>query len=79
MPCNSLFASVLGFQMFEFCLAPDTTGDGTGCDNMTCVIVTFRGLSSSVVQRIGSKRKAEPTSDADESVETAAKRMKEDI
>ena len=25
--------------MFDFCLAPDTSGDGTGCDNMTCVIV----------------------------------------
>lgn len=28
-------------QLFEFCLAPDTSGDGTGCDNMTCVIVKF--------------------------------------
>lgn len=23
------------------CLAPDTSGDGTGCDNMTCIIVKF--------------------------------------
>lgn len=29
------------FQLFDTCLAPDTTGDGTGCDNMTCVIVKF--------------------------------------
>ena len=27
--------------MFQKCLAPDTTGDGTGCDNMTCIIVKF--------------------------------------
>ena len=26
-------------QLFEHCLAPDTMGDGTGCDNMTAVIV----------------------------------------
>lgn len=26
----------------DHCLAPDTSGDGTGCDNMTCVIVTLR-------------------------------------
>lgn len=29
-------------QLFDHCLAPDTMGDGTGCDNMTCVIVTFQ-------------------------------------
>ena len=29
-------------QIFDFCLAPDTAGDGTGCDNMTCIIVTFK-------------------------------------
>jgi hypothetical protein len=72
-------------QMFDFCLAPDTTGDGTGCDNMTCVIVTFNGLSSSVAQRTGTKRKAEDvTSDnadsstSEETVESAAKRLKDD-
>lgn len=29
------------FQLFDYCLAPNTFGDGTGCDNMTCIIVTF--------------------------------------
>ena len=29
-------------QLFEHCLAPDTMGDGTGCDNMTAVIVRFK-------------------------------------
>lgn len=28
-------------MLFDACLAPDTTGDGTGCDNMTCIIVKF--------------------------------------
>lgn len=29
-------------QLFDHCLAPDTLGDGTGCDNMTAVIVQFK-------------------------------------
>lgn len=28
--------------MFDHCLAPDTMGDGTGCDNMTAIIVQFK-------------------------------------
>jgi protein phosphatase 1G len=72
--------------MFEFCLAPDTTGDGTGCDNMTCVIVTFNGLSTHASKRTATnKRKAEDvtsdnadSSNADESAESAQKRLKDD-
>ncbi|XP_001943328.1 probable protein phosphatase 2C 6 [Acyrthosiphon pisum] len=26
-------------ELFELCLAPNTLSDGTGCDNMTCIIV----------------------------------------
>lgn len=29
-------------QMFEHCLAPNLDGDGTGCDNMTCIIFSFK-------------------------------------
>ncbi|XP_077449727.1 protein phosphatase 1G [Stigmatopora argus] len=29
-------------ELLDHCLAPDTSGDGTGCDNMTCMVVTFR-------------------------------------
>lgn len=29
-------------QLLDHCLAPDTSGDGTGCDNMTCIIITLR-------------------------------------
>lgn len=32
----------LSFQLFDFCLAADTLGDGTGCDNMTAIIVKFK-------------------------------------
>jgi serine/threonine protein phosphatase PrpC len=28
-------------ELFMHCLAPDSEGDGTGCDNMTCIIATF--------------------------------------
>lgn len=28
-------------ELFDKCLAPTTVGDGTGCDNMTCIIVKF--------------------------------------
>uniref|UniRef100_A0A8C5H4P5 Protein phosphatase 1G n=1 Tax=Gouania willdenowi TaxID=441366 RepID=A0A8C5H4P5_GOUWI len=28
-------------ELLDHCLAPDTSGDGTGCDNMTCIIITF--------------------------------------
>lgn len=29
-------------EMFDYCLAPHTKGDGTGCDNMTAIIVKFQ-------------------------------------
>ena len=32
-------------QLFDFCLAPNTMGDGTGCDNMTCIIIVLNKSS----------------------------------
>nr|2I0O_A Chain A, Ser/Thr phosphatase [Anopheles gambiae] len=29
-------------ELFDHCLAPHTRGDGTGCDNMTAIIVQFK-------------------------------------
>merc|ERR1712241_834298 len=29
-------------ELFDHCLAPDTMGDGTGCDNMTAVIAKLK-------------------------------------
>lgn len=44
--------------MFDHCLAPSTMGDGTGCDNMTAIIVRFKdGVISAVGQ--GEKSNAE--------------------
>jgi protein phosphatase 1G len=34
--------SIQLFQLFDNCLAPNTMGDGTGCDNMTAIIVLFK-------------------------------------
>jgi hypothetical protein len=31
------------------CLAPNCNGDGTGCDNMTCMIVTFKPYKSNIL------------------------------
>ncbi|EHB08254.1 Protein phosphatase 1G [Heterocephalus glaber] len=29
-------------ELLDQCLAPDTSGDGTGCDNMTCIIICVK-------------------------------------
>ncbi|KAH0622979.1 hypothetical protein JD844_025933 [Phrynosoma platyrhinos] len=29
-------------ELLDRCLAPDTSGDGTGCDNMTCILISFK-------------------------------------
>ncbi|XP_005804266.1 protein phosphatase 1G [Xiphophorus maculatus] len=39
-------------ELLDHCLAPDTSGDGTGCDNMTCMIVTFRAQSDNTKKRM---------------------------
>ncbi|VDK20872.1 unnamed protein product [Taenia asiatica] len=31
-------------ELFDTCLASNTMGDGTGCDNMTCIILRFDNL-----------------------------------
>jgi len=65
-------------QMFDFCLAPDTNGDGTGCDNMTCVVVVFKDLTSGAASRTSNKRKAETDADTEDS-EREPKRPREDV
>lgn len=49
--------------MFDFCLSPNTDGDGSGCDNMTCVIVTFNHKQ---LQEIGSLKRRASNGNADE-------------
>jgi len=65
--------------MFDFCLAPDTNGDGTGCDNMTCVIVVFKDVTSGAASRTSNKRKAEAEAADAVDNETEPKRPREDV
>lgn len=41
------------------CLAPNTSGDGTGCDNMTAIIVKFN-FSSPSSNSMNNKRPLSP-------------------
>ena len=45
-------------QLLDQCLAPDTSGDGTGCDNMTCIIISFKPRNTHPPAESG-KRKLE--------------------
>lgn len=53
-------------EMFDHCLAPDTMGDGTGCDNMTACVIQFKN---------GMLKKRSADDDAEEE-ENSAKRAK---
>ena len=72
------------FQLFEHCLAPDTMGDGTGCDNMTAVIVKFKQEFrevKDVTENSGSNGVTahdEAASDSLDSEQPAAKKIKLD-
>ncbi|KAF7391578.1 hypothetical protein HZH68_011121 [Vespula germanica] len=60
-------------ELFDHCLAPDTLGDGTGCDNMTAVIVRFKPPSSNATNAtiaevcVQEKRSVSPSSPNKES------------
>ncbi len=67
---------LIPLQMFEFCLAPDTTGDGTGCDNMTAIIVKFNKVGA--LKTGSAKRPASESCDNKESEESQSKKPKSD-
>uniref|UniRef100_A0A672L8A1 protein-serine/threonine phosphatase n=1 Tax=Sinocyclocheilus grahami TaxID=75366 RepID=A0A672L8A1_SINGR len=46
-------------ELLDHCLAPDTSGDGTGCDNMTCIIISFSPNLGSNMGESTKKRKPE--------------------
>ncbi|XP_017196343.1 protein phosphatase 1G isoform X2 [Oryctolagus cuniculus] len=46
-------------ELLDQCLAPDTSGDGTGCDNMTCIIICFKPRNTAALQPESGKRKLE--------------------
>ncbi|XP_063821857.1 uncharacterized protein LOC135071916 isoform X4 [Ostrinia nubilalis] len=56
-------------EMFDHCLAPSTMGDGTGCDNMTAIIVRFKDgaiADAASASTDGAKKRAadeEPSAD----------------
>ncbi|CAK1545306.1 unnamed protein product [Leptosia nina] len=45
-------------EMFDHCLAPSTMGDGTGCDNMTAIIVRFKDAVIPEIGQAESKKRA---------------------
>ncbi|XP_064411522.1 protein phosphatase 1G [Latimeria chalumnae] len=64
-------------ELLDHCLAPDTSGDGTGCDNMTCIIVSFRGRQEQKAQPEAScKRKLEEVVQAEENGGDSVKKAK---
>lgn len=60
-------------KLFDHCLAPNTLGDGTGCDNMTAVIVQFQPELLDQNERKSAKR---PPSVGTETGSEATKRPK---
>lgn len=64
-------------ELLDQCLAPDTSGDGTGCDNMTCIIVRFDPRQKPLSE--GSKRKLEEAeSAAEENCSETNKKLKKE-
>lgn len=62
--------------MFDHCLAPNTLGDGTGCDNMTALIIVFKSDKTSEIA-VSKKRPAD-NEEVGNQEDTQAKRPKTD-
>ncbi|XP_068219913.1 protein phosphatase 1G [Palaemon carinicauda] len=67
-------------ELFDHCLAPDTLGDGTGCDNMTCIIVKFKDIESRGSEKIKTEAEKEDVRQDDNELESggSAKRKSEE-
>ncbi|XP_034080230.1 protein phosphatase 1G [Gymnodraco acuticeps] len=59
-------SSIVG-ELLDHCLAPDTSGDGTGCDNMTCIIITLRPHPATAQPDDKKKRKLEDEKNGNDS------------
>uniref|UniRef100_A0A673HC37 protein-serine/threonine phosphatase n=1 Tax=Sinocyclocheilus rhinocerous TaxID=307959 RepID=A0A673HC37_9TELE len=57
--CDGICVLQVVNVLLDHCLAPDTSGDGTGCDNMTCIIITFSPHLGSNIEESTKKRKPE--------------------
>ncbi|KAL3065314.1 hypothetical protein OYC64_015481 [Pagothenia borchgrevinki] len=62
-------SSIVG-ELLDHCLAPDTSGDGTGCDNMTCIIITLRPHPATAQLDDKKKRKLEHEKNGNDSKKT---------
>ncbi|XP_048371604.1 protein phosphatase 1G [Sphaerodactylus townsendi] len=66
-------------ELLDRCLAPDTSGDGTGCDNMTCIIISFKPCPGQALPAEGGKRKLEDNAAAAAPTEeSCSKKAKQD-
>ncbi|XP_041769293.1 protein phosphatase 1G [Anopheles merus] len=69
-------------ELFDHCLAPHTRGDGTGCDNMTAIIVQFKpnftGAGSRKRTASNSVASAVDGTDDADAVSSATKKVKTD-
>lgn len=63
-------------ELLDHCLAPDTSGDGTGCDNMTCIIITLRPHPSPAQPDDTKKRKNREEAEGAEAGESGNKGKK---
>ncbi len=63
----------ISLQMFDHCIAPDTSGDGSGCDNMTCMIVMFK---HGQIGKATSKKRTIESSNDEQSSENPEKKQK---
>ncbi|KAL6033541.1 hypothetical protein STEG23_027415 [Scotinomys teguina] len=61
-------------ELLDQCLAPDTSGDGTGCDNMTYIIICFKPQNTVELQPESGKRKLEAAEENGSSDKKKAKR-----
>lgn len=63
-------------ELLDQCLAPDTSGDGTGCDNMTCIIVRLHPYSHSSAE--ANKRKLDAVEAVTANCSDSSKKAKTD-
>uniref|UniRef100_A0A2K6TB68 Protein phosphatase 1G n=1 Tax=Saimiri boliviensis boliviensis TaxID=39432 RepID=A0A2K6TB68_SAIBB len=80
--CDGIWAQAIArIKLLDQCLAPDTSGDGTGCDNMTCIIICFKPRNTAELQPESGKRKLEEvlsTEGAEENGNSDKKKAKRD-
>nr|XP_032631098.1 protein phosphatase 1G isoform X2 [Chelonoidis abingdonii] len=67
-------------ELLDQCLAPDTSGDGTGCDNMTCIIICFNPRSTQAHTDSGKRKLAAAEAQAarEENGSDSSKKAKRD-